>query len=129
MKNLLLTLIFSLTMVGYAAAQSSEKVSLRAGEAKTLHKITIQFLEVLDDSRCPVGRACVWAGNAQVSLALSKGKGHAVTEKLNSATAPTKIDFGGYRFEFVDLTRRPDKPGVATMVRPQLVLRMTRIKH
>jgi|GEM_PF-1817355 len=131
MKNGILTLVLLVASAGLAVAQhsSSKTVSLRAGERRNIHKITVGFLEVLDDSRCPVGTTCVWAGNAKVSLALSRGKSKVVTEELNSTTAPTAVEYGGYRFEFVDLTRRPSKPGVATMVRPELVLKVTRIKH
>ena len=107
----------------------SSNVSLRVGEQKTVvSRLKIHFLEVTDDSRCPAGTTCVWAGNAKVKLALSVGRKHGEMD-LNSDAQPTSIEFGGYRIKFVSLTRKPTQPGRMTMVRPQLVVSVTRLKH
>lgn len=112
-------------------ANKTESVTLRVGEQKTstLGKIKVNFVEVLDDSRCPVGATCVWAGNAKVKITLAKGKKAAKTVELNSTLQPRVITFEGYDIQFVDLTPRPHgamKTNVA--VHPQLVVSITKHK-
>ena len=130
MKKLLLTILVLVLTVGYASAQAKRTVSLRVGEQKTASgRLHINFIEVTDDSRCPVDATCVWAGNAKVKLALSIGKTHAEEFDLNSNRKPTEIEYRGYRIRFVSLTRKPTKPGAMTAVRPLLVVSVTKIKH
>jgi len=54
------------------------KVAL--GEAITIDGITIHFKEVLEDSRCPSGVTCIWAGRAKVTVGV-KEDGQAIQEK------------------------------------------------
>jgi len=130
MKRGLLTILFILSAVLVATAQRETTASLRVGEQKTVaHGLRIHFLEVLDDSRCPVGTTCVWAGNAKVKLTLSVGRKRSKELELNSNLEPTSIDYQGYRIRFVSLTRKPTQPGRMMMVRPELVLSVTKIRH
>ena len=77
MKKATLTILITFAAVVCVAAQRASSVSLRVGEQKTVaSRLKIHFLEVTDDSRCPVGTTCVWAGNAKVKLALSVGRKH-----------------------------------------------------
>jgi hypothetical protein len=127
MKKILLTIILILAATGLAAAQ---QVSLRQGGTVTAAKgLSIRFAEVLDDSRCPDGKVCVWAGNAKVSLTLSIKRKRGKKVELNSNLEPTSIEYQGYRIKFVSLTRRPTEPGRMMMVRPELVLQVTKIRH
>jgi hypothetical protein len=128
MKKALLTLFLVLTTVGFVAAQGS--VSLRQGDRKTVAKrLVVHFLEVTDDSRCPQGTTCVWAGNAKVKITLAVGRKRAQEFDLNSNLEPTAIEYGGYKIRFVSLTRRPTQPGRMTMVRPELVVSVIKIRH
>jgi hypothetical protein len=129
MKKGLLTILVLLSSVICAAAQHEITSSVHVGEQKTVAgRLKIHFLEVIDDSRCPEGTACVWAGNAKVKLMLSVGRKHQEFE-LNSDLSPTSIDYDGYRIKFVSLTRKPTQPGRMTMVRPELVVSITTLKH
>lgn len=127
MKKAFLTVFLSLVSVSLATPQ---QISLRQGDHKRVAAhLTIRFLEVTEDSRCPEGTTCVWAGNAKVKLTLSAGSKRAKEFDLNSDLQPTSIEYGGYRIAFVSLTRRPTQPGRMTMVRPELVLSVAKIKH
>ena len=128
MKKVILTVLFTLVAVSFAAAQGT--VSLRQGDQRTVaKKLTIRFLEVTDDSRCPPGKTCVWAGNAKVKLTLKAGRGRAREFDLNSNTEPTSIEYNGYRIKFVSLTQKPTQPGRMMAVRPQLVLSVRKIRR
>ncbi len=70
-------------------------------------KLTIEFVSVLEDSRCPVGVDCVWAGNAKVQIKISKGKAAAQIFELNTGLEPKIITFQGYRIELVSLNPVP----------------------
>jgi len=129
MKKAFLTILITFAAAICVTAQRSTDFSLQVGEQKTAaSKLKIHFLEVTDESRCPVGTTCVWAGNAKVKLGLSVGRKREEID-LNSDTQPTSIEFGGYRIKFMSLTRKPTQPGRMTMVRPQLVVSVTKVKH
>ena len=130
MKKTILTILITLTAVIGVAAQRSPNVSLRVGQQKTVAgRLKLHFVEVTDDSRCPLGTECVWAGNAKVKIALSIGRKRAEDFDLNSDTQPTSIEYGGYKITFVSLTRKPTQPGRMTMVRPELVVSVIKLKH
>lgn len=43
-------------------------IKVPLGESVVINGITIKFLEVLEDSRCPKGVNCIWAGRAIVKV-------------------------------------------------------------
>ncbi|HTH50959.1 MAG TPA: hypothetical protein VL501_03440, partial [Pyrinomonadaceae bacterium] len=119
-----------LTAVSYATAKGSQTVSLRLGQQKVLTgRVTVNFVEIVEDSRCPEGTECIWAGNAKVKIAVSHGKAKAQELELNSGMEPQTLEAAGYRFKFVSLTPTRGKPGQMTSVRPKLVLKVTRLKR
>ncbi|WP_052503455.1 hypothetical protein [Lacinutrix sp. Hel_I_90] len=65
----------------FSFAQDSIKVNVETpkivsqlplGEAATFDTITIKFVELVGDSRCPEGVTCVWAGEVVVLVAVFK---------------------------------------------------------
>ena len=52
-------------VIGYG-----EEFDLKLGDQATIgpNNMTIEFLDVLGDSRCPENVFCVWAGNGEVQL-------------------------------------------------------------
>ncbi|HMS42577.1 MAG TPA: hypothetical protein PKE69_20275 [Pyrinomonadaceae bacterium] len=77
---------------------ANEKGFLKTG------KITLEFVSVLEDSRCPIDVDCVWAGSAKIQIKLSKGKATPQTFELNTGIAPQFIIFKGYRIEILELS-------------------------
>lgn len=67
----------------------------------------VTFLEVREDSRCPMGVMCIWAGNAVVRVGLRLGMGPTVPYDLNSTLDPKSVIFGGYRVTLVGLAPIP----------------------
>jgi len=80
----------------------NEKNAPRAG-------FRIRFVEMVDDSRCPVDTNCVWAGNAKVRIEVREPgrRGRTQTFELNSNTSPKAVRFNGYEISLVDLTPHP----------------------
>ena len=89
----------------------AQTVVLGVGEqAQTADgNLSILFVEVSDDSRCPTDVACVWAGNGQVVIQLEPMGASPVDEVLNTnqAVGPGEIVFRGYSFELVSLSPLP----------------------
>lgn len=74
--------------------------------------LTISFVGVTEDSRCPEGVVCVWAGNGAVSLSLADGSGAKSAVSLNTTLTPRSVASGGYEFSLVGLKPGP-KAGTA----------------
>jgi hypothetical protein len=110
-----LTLLSSMSIF----AAKSDTVTVESGQSKisSLGKIKVKFISVEEDSRCPEGTNCVWAGNAKVKITLAKGRKQARTFELNSTNAPKVVTFEGYDISFVDLT--PHRTMSKVMVRVQ----------
>ena len=89
-------------------------VEVQHGEEATHENLSITFLGVLDDSRCPIDVECVWAGNARIALALrSLPDGMAERVELNTHDSfPRSVEFEGYNITLADL--KPDR--VSTVI-------------
>ena len=85
---------------GGAKAAGPRQVELRVGGQTTLpdSKIKIKFLSVDNDSRCPQGVNCIWAGSVGVSLLLSAPGVEDVRVKLNTAVEPQTVSYKGQSF-------------------------------
>lgn len=75
MKTLAL-ILFCFT-VNFLAAQedrpTTPQIAMKIGLEDTIftRNMNIQFMEVLEDSRCPKDVVCVWAGQARVKVNIS----------------------------------------------------------
>jgi hypothetical protein len=65
--------------------------------------LTIWFKEVTEDSRCPLGVMCIWAGNAAVSLTISDAAGAKNEVVLNTTLTPQAVRIAGYEISLVNL--------------------------
>ncbi len=109
MKKFIIITLITLLMAMATLAKDPETFSVELCEQKvtTTGKITVKFLEVLEDSRCPPHVTCVWAGNAKIKISVKKGRKAAKTFELNSTLDPKTIVFEGYDITFVDLRMIP----------------------
>jgi hypothetical protein len=126
MKTIILILVTTLFPVT-TLAQTTERISLRAGQQRTtnLGRITVRFVRLVEDSRCPMNAKCIWAGNARVRVEVFKARMTRKTFELNSGRDPRVATYGGYEFRFEDLTPAPPEPG-RMPTRPTLLISITR---
>ena len=125
MKKLLSAILLTATLsLSTLAWGSRQQLTIRAGEQKAADggRVTVSFTKVIDDSRCPMNARCVWAGNARIELAISKGKGQAQIVELNTNTGQRIVRVFGYRIRLDGLTQKNpesmemvDRPLVATI--------------
>lgn len=60
-------------MTALAHAGFDEKVALKIGQAEKLAGgISVKFVEIVEDSRCPEGATCIWAGRAIVRIEVTE---------------------------------------------------------
>jgi len=106
MKTRFLTVLIVLSFATVAFAHKPEIVTLHAGQQKKAGRgeITIKFLSVEEDSRCPDGAACVWAGNAKVKVKIGYRKGDAKIFEMNTNMGPKGDQFGGWAIDLTSLT-------------------------
>jgi len=81
-----------------------EEIQIKFGESVTLEKgkLTIKFRSLAGDSRCPQGVVCVWAGNAEVILEVSKNE-----IALNTILDPKEAVVGDYNIQLQDVIPYP----------------------
>ncbi|MEI7997743.1 MAG: hypothetical protein WCH01_22885 [Methylococcaceae bacterium] len=82
-----------------------ESFEMKVGESVTIgdEHLSFQFDSVPEDSRCPRGRVCIWAGNAVVVLKFPDGK-----EPLNTCSELHEIIKGAYKIALLSLSPYPD---------------------
>lgn len=107
-----------------------ETLTISEGDKRSADRgrLTIKFVSVVEDSRCPPDVTCVWAGNAKVRFTVLKGKAAARSFELNTGLDPKSVKLHGYEIRLVSMTHRVpeqlmmhDKPLVVT-------LEVTRVK-
>jgi len=110
MKKFFLGLILTLFFGGasIASAQSSQQVSLRINNQKSVmrDRLRIKFIAV-EDSRCPQGVDCVWAGNAKVTIRVTGRRGAAQTFDLNTNIKGKSVRFEGYEITLGNVSPYP----------------------
>lgn len=79
MKNpfIAFLILFSSYAIGQNSSAETPKIGIKIPLGKTLEikGVSIKFLEVVEDSRCPKGVECIWAGRAIVKVEItSNGK-------------------------------------------------------
>jgi hypothetical protein len=77
--------------------------------------VRLTFLEVVNDSRCPVDVVCVTAGDAEVRLSVV-GEGEDRTVSLHITEEPRSATIGAVRLELTGLVPSPRS---TVTIRPQ----------
>jgi len=92
-----------------AVLTSSQEMTLRYGEEKPVGQsvMRLSFGQVNEDSRCPIGVVCVWAGNAQVELGIRAGMGPTYPLRLNTNLEPRSTVWSGIRITLLDVQPAP----------------------
>ena len=75
----------------------------------TKDKLTIKFLSLIEDSRCPTDVTCVWQGNAELMLVVgpAAGAGPAELVPLNTVLEPRSGSALGLKLSLLNLTPVP----------------------
>lgn len=95
-----------------ANTHEPERITVKINESASFSetRATITFVEVLEDSRCPEGVDCIWAGNAKISIEISREGKVEQTLELNTNMGEA-AKYEGREVNLVLLTPHP-KAGV-----------------
>jgi hypothetical protein len=80
---------------------------LRYGTSATLQGLKLTFDGVKSDSRCPQDAVCVWAGEAVVTLTMSRSGGARVQQELRTTPVMSEASYLAYRVKLVALAPYP----------------------
>lgn len=74
-------------------------------------KVTIQFKEVVEESRCPVNVTCVWEGIAIINVDAVSGNQkqnfQVATREFPEKNVTNSFNFSGYKFTLIELKPQP----------------------
>lgn len=90
-----------------------ESFTLAPGNQVTLEVVNtrVRFLDVAEDSRCPLRAQCVWAGDGAVVLELASRPGGALEETLHTNADPKSVFLDRYELTLLKLEPYPEVPG------------------
>lgn len=98
------------------AAVETDSLRLAVGESAVRGGQPIQFVFVLEDSRCPPETQCVWAGRVQVRLALGD-EPVVLTLPATAAGETEAVERDGVRVELVGMEGGAAAPRVVLIAR------------
>ena len=109
-RALLLLLLLAATAYGQNPDPSKEvatgeEFTVKIGEQVLVKdtNLTVRFLRVAEDSRCPVDVTCVWAGNARLEFELRVSKKKHALASLNTTLNPKETHFKKFRVRLLKL--------------------------
>jgi hypothetical protein len=108
MRTLALIAFWTIAFGTLTLVNGQTQLKVMAGKQKTAFRVlTVKLVSVVEDSRCPIGVDCVWAGNAKVEIKVRKSNGAWKTLQLNTGMGDTLAVFEGFEIKFMELTPHP----------------------
>jgi len=106
---LALTLLFIFLGMTASEAQAQETLIVKAGQQRTAakSKLRIKFISVIEDSRCPIGVDCIWAGNAKIKVQIIGERSTKMFE-FNTTLGPNGDILDGWAITLEELTPVPN---------------------
>ena len=111
MKSLFAVLILTLAFGSLIQtnAQTAQTINVRVGKQKkaSRSKITVKFVSLIEDSRCPDDANCIQAGNATIKVTVSKAGSDPITFEANTNLGAKGNVYEGYAIYLTSLTPIP----------------------
>ena len=91
---------------GAHAASLNQEIQLAPQEQAAYESqgLTVEFIRVVDDSRCPSDVTCVWAGEVKVQVATRTGTAEPVQHEIKAGESAT---VGAFRVAVVNVQPVP----------------------
>ena len=100
------------TAPGEPIIVGASEVQLRAGESREVGDLRVTFDRVTNESRCPNGVVCAWAGDAAVQLTVRSGNEERTPLLHTHADFGRYTDLFGRRIYLADVSPYPEKDKV-----------------
>jgi hypothetical protein len=101
-------MVLALGVIPATATKGSETLRVQINKEKRFakSKLSVRFVELVEDSRCPTDTNCIWAGNAKIKIRVSKnGRSHDLTLDTNGPNQAAIAE--GYSIKLMSLTPEP----------------------
>lgn len=86
--------------------------ALAPGEsARTAEGVGVQYVSLIDDSRCPPGVQCVWAGTVRIAVTLTAPSRDAWSDTLDLVRKRRGATVDGFAVRFMAFEPPPVPPG------------------
>ena len=95
--------------IGPAQTELGKEFELRYGHKAVIgtENLYITFLDVVEDSRCPIGYQCFWAGNGAVLLKIDKTNTDILIDTVNTTLEPKILNYHNYNISLRNLKPYP----------------------
>ncbi len=118
MKKYLSLIVFFIPFVLMAQEETPKSpqigIKVEKGQTVSFGDISVKFIQVLEDSRCPKYVNCMWAGQARVEVLVSEKGKEATTQEItlgaSKATSKNTAFYtkGDYFIEAIVLNPYPE---------------------
>ncbi len=91
-------------------ASPGQAFDIKVGQEASIfsQQLSLKFLSVSEDSRCPQGTNCIWEGNGKVNIQLTSQGQTSDTVELNTAMSlPSEATYLNYNISLLDLQPYP----------------------
>jgi len=91
-------------------ASLGQAFDIKVGQEASIssQQLSLKFLSVSEDSRCPQGTNCIWEGNGKVNIQLTSRSETSETVELNTAMSlPSEATYLIYNISLLDLQPYP----------------------
>ena len=104
--GLMMMLAFSAVPASTAKRAETLRVQINKEKKFPKAKLSVRFVELVEDSRCPADAQCVWAGNAKIKIRVTmNGRSHDLSLDTNGQHQAATAE--GYTIKLVSLTPSP----------------------
>lgn len=103
-------LVAGLLQTSGAEGEALKTFDIRPGQEVSVGGdscVRVKFVSVDEDSRCPEGVDCIWAGSVRVTLLLSGAKSGERRAELNTGQEPRVVEYGEHTLRILKV--RPPK--------------------
>ena len=93
----------------YVEASLNQEFNLKIGETALIKNeyFTVRLDSIPEDSRCPEGAVCVWAGNGRTYFTLNRTGASTVSASLNTYLEPKAVSYSQYAVRLIKLSPYP----------------------
>lgn len=110
--KIILALILTFAFGGLLSVQAQpvrqeQKVQINKQKKFSRSSLSVKFVELVEDSRCPKDVDCVWAGNARIKIEVKRSGSQKEIIELNTNINDKSARYDGLLIELVDLTPKP----------------------
>ena len=101
----MLAFVFGISM----QAQTNQRITVQINgqKAAVKNKLTIKFVSLIEDSRCPKGTQCIQAGTAKIQIKASGGREGEKMFELQTNPNANSVFYGGYEIKLIDVNPAP----------------------